>query len=107
MSKAYDRVEWGFLEQIMLHIGFDSSWVNLIMRCVSSVSYSFNLNGERVGLVQPNQGLGQGDPLSPYLFLFCAEDLSNMLLEAEKRKCISGFKIARGGPTLSHLFFCR
>ena len=34
MHKAYDRVEWCFLEGILLRMGFDDAWVNLIMQCV-------------------------------------------------------------------------
>ena len=34
MSKAYDRVEWDFLEEMMLHMGFSRAWVSVIMQCV-------------------------------------------------------------------------
>ena len=46
MSKAYDRVEWVFIEKMMVNLGFSDRWVTLIMRCISSVSCSFMLNGE-------------------------------------------------------------
>lgn len=45
MSKTYDCVEWIFLEGMMFHMGFDSSWVELIMHCISSVSYLVQING--------------------------------------------------------------
>ena len=45
MNKAYDRVEWVFLEQILLKLGFQESWVDLIMECITTVSYSILVNG--------------------------------------------------------------
>lgn len=105
MSKAYDRVEWIFIEKMLLKIGFSQQWVKKIMRCVTSVRYSFQINGRVLGAVVPSRGLRQGDPLSPYLFLICAEGFSALLRQAEGRKDIIGLKIARNAPSISHLFF--
>ena len=79
VSKAYDRVEWQFLKAIMENMGFCSKWIGWIMSCISTVTYSFNNNGEHKEYITPSRGIRQGDPLSPYLFLMCSEGFSNLL----------------------------
>ena len=79
MMKAYDRVEWSYLEAIMLKLGFGRLWVSKIMRCITSVSFSVLFNGQRLQEFKPTRGIRQGDPISPYLFLLCAEGLSCVL----------------------------
>jgi hypothetical protein len=105
MSKAYDRVEWGFLEVVMAKMGFPARWIKLIMECVKTVSYAIVVNGNPVGCIKPSRGLRQGDPLSPYLFLICAEALSSMLTRAERNGVITGVPTSKKGPRISHLFF--
>ncbi|XP_073154204.1 uncharacterized protein [Henckelia pumila] len=105
MSKAYDRVEWKFLEAIMMKMGFCDEWIGKIMRCVTSVRYSFNLNSHLVGDLKPGRGIRQGDPLSPYLFTICAEGLSSMLSMQAVKGRLKGVRIASSSPILTHLFF--
>jgi hypothetical protein len=105
MSKAYDRVEWHYLETIMRMMGFEEKWIRIIMKCVRSVSYSILLNGLPYGDIHPTRGLRQGDPLSPYLFLLVAERLSSFLARAELEGQITGVPIIAGGIRVSHLLF--
>jgi hypothetical protein len=105
MSKAYDQVEWNFLQAILQKLGFHRRWVDLIMTCVSTTSYTVMVNGAPYGYIKPSRGLRQGDPLSPYLFLLCAEGLSALIRKSEREKAIRGIAICRRGPRLSHLFF--
>ena len=105
MSKAYDRVEWRFLELIMRKMGFSNRWVDLIMACVGSASYQVLVNGVPRGNIRPIRGIRQADPLSPYLFLICSEALNQQLQHAARSGVIRGFSLCRNGPRISHLFF--
>jgi hypothetical protein len=84
MSKAYDRVKWNYFQDILLKLGFHRRWVELIMACVNMATYSVMVNGEAHGYIKPSRGLRQRDPLSPYLFLICAEGLSSLIRKAER-----------------------
>ena len=57
MSKAYDRVEWAFLEGIMRRMGFNEEWIHLIMLCVKTITYSVLVNGEPCGMIHPTRGI--------------------------------------------------
>jgi hypothetical protein len=105
MHKAYDRVEWIFLENMMRKLGFADRWIGLMMACVSSVRYQVSFNCEETDMFTPTRGLRQGDPLSPYLFLLCAEGLSSLLLYEEEVGGIDGVRVCRNAPSVSHLLF--
>ncbi|KAL0410987.1 UNVERIFIED_CONTAM: putative mitochondrial protein [Sesamum latifolium] len=105
MSKAYDRVEWPFLRGVLLRLDFQHHFVDLIMLMVSTVSYSLTLNRTPFGFFRPERGIRQGDPLSPYLFLFCAEALSCLIQQAEREGRLVGVKVTEQAPSVSHLLF--
>ena len=67
--------------------------------------FSVLINGEPKGKIIPTRGLRQGDPISPYLFLLCAEGLTVMLRKEECGGMISGVSVYRGAPQISHLLF--
>lgn len=104
VSKAYDRVEWPFLEQIMLRMGFSRRWVDLIMNCITTASFSVIVNGVAKGLFYLQRGLRQGCPLSPYLFIMCAEAFSNLIRQTEHQKLIHGLNFGKD-LSISHLMF--
>ena len=105
MSKAYDRVEWNYLQKVMETMGFCTRWIGLIMECVRTVSYSILLNDDPKGLINPTRGIRQGDPLSPFLFLLCTEGLHGLIKKSARAEDINGFSICKRGPKLTHLFF--
>lgn len=105
ISKAYDRVEWSFLRNIMLKIGLDRRWVDLAMGTVTTALYSILINGEPRGLVHLSRGIKQGDPFSPYLFLLCAEGLLALLRKAEEDWVLHDILSSQNGVCISHLLF--
>jgi hypothetical protein len=105
VSKAYDRVEWAFLEAAMVRMGFHAKWISLVMACVRFVTYSVIVNGNPVGLIRPTTGICQGDPISPYLFLLRTENLSALLSHVEQKGVITRVPTSPRGPRLSHLIF--
>lgn len=105
MSKAYDRIEWSYLQAVLTKMGFDRWWVHLIMQCVKTVSYQIVHAHREIGPIFPTRGLRQGDPLSPYLFILCTEGLSAMLHNSERQQLINGVKICKQAPTINHMLF--
>lgn len=88
----------------MQKLRFSAKWVNLVMNCISTASFSVLINGVAKGLIHPQRGLRQGCPLSPYLFIMCAEGFSNMLVQAENQKLIHGLSFNRD-LSITHLLF--
>ncbi|CAA7017042.1 unnamed protein product [Microthlaspi erraticum] len=114
MSKAYDRIECDFFQAVMERLGFHRRWFQWIMQCLSTVSYSYLVNGAAQGFVQPSRGLRQGDPLSPYIFILCSEVLSGLCTKSQQLGRLPGIKVSKKCPRVNHLlfaddtmFFCR
>jgi len=105
MMKAYDRVEWKYLQGVLSKMGFADGWIQTVMKCVTKVRYAIRVNGELSEPFIPTRGLRQGDPISPYLFLLCAEGLSCLMKKKEAEGKINGVKNGRTGPAISHLLF--
>ena len=105
MCKAYDRVNWTFLQAVLLAMKFNPTWVNWIMECVTTVKYTLLVSGSPTHSFHPTRGIRQGDPISLYLFLLCANILSIALIQAKNRKQIKGIAMGRQGVSFTHLLF--
>ena len=99
ISKAYDRVDWGFLQFMLRKIRFAEQWISWLMLCISMVEYFVLFNGTVVGSVVPGRGLRQGCPFSPYLFIVCAEGLSAMIRDSAARGALHGCSVCRNAPS--------
>ena len=90
---------------ILRHMNFPSRMVELIMRCVSSVSYQVLINGTPSKPFTPTRGLRQGDPLSPFLFTICLEGFSALIRKATNLHELHGLRLGKEGPHITHLLF--
>uniref|UniRef100_A0A803NMC7 Reverse transcriptase domain-containing protein n=1 Tax=Cannabis sativa TaxID=3483 RepID=A0A803NMC7_CANSA len=84
LENAYDRMGWEFVIKVLVKV---------------------LLNGSIAGKFTPDQGLRQGDPLSPSLFILADETLSRLLFSKEKAGLLKGFKLSRRGSAITHLMF--
>ena len=89
----------------MERMGFAQRWIQIIMKCITTVHYRIKINGELSEEIIPQRGLRQGDPLSPYLFLLCAEGFSSLLNAAEERGDLARVRVYPNAPSINHLLF--
>jgi len=82
LSKAFDKLSWEFSWKALLEIKLPERLVNVIMHAVTSVETNVKWNGARTDCFRPQRGIRQGDPISPYLFVFCMNKLSHLILNA-------------------------
>lgn len=104
ISKAFDSVQWSFLQNTLTAMEFPTKFIKWISLCITSPSFSVQVNGELAGYFQSNRGLKQGCFLSPYLFVICMSVLSRMIDEAALKGEI-GYHLKCKNIDLIHLCF--
>lgn len=105
LEKAYDRVNWEFLDYMLGRMGFGKKWRKWMGRCYGTAHYSFLVNGTTVEHFQGSRGLRQGNPLSPFLFLVVADVFGALLSKAFNAGILEGFEVKPNGLRVSHLQF--
>lgn len=102
MKKAYDRIEWCFVEKVLEACGFAETSRAMILRCINSVDFNILLNGEISGKVILSRGLRQEDPLFPLLFILYSEVLTRLI---EREQQIQRIKICKRVPAISLILY--
>ncbi|RVX16773.1 LINE-1 retrotransposable element ORF2 protein [Vitis vinifera] len=104
-EKAYDHVDWGFLDHVLQRKGFSQKWRSWMRGCLSSSSFAILVNGNAKGWVKASRGLRQGDPLSPFLFTLVADVLSRLMIRTEETGITESFLVGRDRTRVSLLQF--
>lgn len=105
LLKAYDRVDWRFLSQILSDFRFPESCIKLILYYVNNSSLLIVWNGCRLTPFKPQWGLSQDDLLSLYVFVLCVGRLSLLIEDSMNKNECKFMKVAKSGLTVSHIHF--
>ena len=98
-------MSWDFLDHLLEKKGFSPRWRKWMSGCLSTISYAVLVNGNAKGWVKASRDLRQADPLSFFLFTLVVDVLSRMLLRAEERNALEGFRVGRNRTRVFHLQF--
>ncbi|GKV49313.1 hypothetical protein SLEP1_g56069 [Rubroshorea leprosula] len=104
-EKAYDCVDWSFLDWMMERFGFGIKWRGWIMECLSTARISVLVNRSPTKEYEVGKGLRQGDPLSPFLFLMIVEGLQGLVQRVIMEGMLHGIEIGKNGLSVSLLQF--
>lgn len=105
LEKAFDRLEWSFIYKVLRFFNFPPRTTNLIMHCITTSSIGMLVNGTKPKYFQPSRGIGQGDSLSPYIFILCIELLSRLINYQVDINNWDPIKTSPRSSTFSHLLF--
>jgi hypothetical protein len=89
-EKAYDKIKWPFLQQVLRMKGFPVKWCDWVTKCIQGGSVGIKVNDDIGHYFQTLKGLRQGDPLSPMLFNIAADMLAILIARAKEDGQVGG-----------------
>ncbi|GKD27166.1 putative RNA-directed DNA polymerase, eukaryota, reverse transcriptase zinc-binding domain protein [Tanacetum coccineum] len=104
-EKAFDSLDWSFLDHVMCQMGFSSKRRTWIHGCLNSAYASVIVNGPLTKEFKIQKGLRQGDPLSPFLFIIAMEAFHVTIQEAKANNIFEGIQVGYNNVDVSHLQF--
>ncbi|XP_022007783.1 uncharacterized protein LOC110907058 [Helianthus annuus] len=105
IHKAFDSLNWNFLDSVMEQMNFPDQWRTWIMATLVSARASVLVNGSLTMEFTCYHGLRQGDPLSPFLFVIAMEALTGIMKKAVSEGIFEEIWCTSNGPSLSHLMY--
>lgn len=105
-EKAYNSIDWSYLDDVMLKMGFPTLWRKWIKECIGTATTSVLVNGSPIDEFSLRRGLRQGDRLSPFLFLLAAEGFHVLMKSMTDIDLFHGYTVGRNDQvSVSHLQF--
>lgn len=104
-DKAFDSVNWEYLDSVLMQMGFGLKWRLWMKGCLSSSRASVLVNGSPTKEFSMSRGVRQGDPLSPFLFIIAMEGLNVAMKAARDKGLYTGIHIPNSDCVISHLFY--
>ena len=89
-EKAYDKVNWSFLQQTLRMKGFSHQWCEWVQKFTQGGNVNIKVNDQLGSYFQTRKGLRQGDPLSPILFNIVVDMLAIMIARAKEAAQVEG-----------------
>lgn len=114
IAKAFDTISWTFIEHILQLLNFPNKFTSFLLFCLKNVTYTPILNGKKCPPFNPERGIKQGDPISPYIFILGMEYLSKLIKDQIQANNWKPFTFKNKNIAISHilfaddvLFFCK